>query len=102
MPAAKDLVAATNLNDKEVFEKFSQHASGTRIDTKSTALNIIRNAFPDHHVTEVDEKVCALADFAAAGKATLTYDNGESTFNMARTWKPVGTGIEKKMHPGKL
>lgn len=102
MPAAKDLIAATKENDKNAFEEFRQHANGTRIETKSNVLNIIRNAYPDYHVTEVDERDCSLFEFAAAGKATVTLDSDEETFDMTRNWKPVGEGIERKMHPGQL
>lgn len=102
MSSSQTLIASAHENDKTVFDSFRQHASGTRVETKSTALNIIRKAYPDYHVTEVDARNCALFEFAAAGKATLTHLSDEESFDTTRHWGPVGNGIEKKLHPGKL
>ena len=93
---------ATQGNDQGVFSAFRSHADGKRVETKSTALNIIRTAYPDHHVTEVDAPKCSLFDYAGAGKAVLTLDGEDEHFDTTRTWKTVGDGIEKKMSPGTL
>jgi transitional endoplasmic reticulum ATPase len=93
---------ATQDNSSSAFVNFRKHANGTRIETKSTALNILRTNYPDHHVTEVEAQRCALFDYASAGKAVLTLDGDDEQFDTTRAWKPVGNGIEKKLSPGKL
>jgi transitional endoplasmic reticulum ATPase len=93
---------ATNDNDSKAFEAFRKHANGTRIETKSTALNILRAQYPSHHVTEVEANKCSLFDYAGAGKAVLTLDGENESFDTTRAWRPVGNGIEKKMSPGRL
>ncbi|KAF2677023.1 proteasome-activating nucleotidase [Lentithecium fluviatile CBS 122367] len=95
-------LGTTQSNDKDVFTSFRAHANGQRIETKSTALNIIRTAYPSHHVTEVEAQRCDLFNYAAAGKAILTLDGDQDNFDTTRTWKPVGNGIEKKLSPGRL
>jgi len=102
MSASQHLRTATAENDRAVFQHYKQHASGTRIETKQNVLNIIRDAYQDYHVTIVDAGNCSLLEFAAAGKAKVIFDVEDETFNVTREWKPVGSGIEKKTHPGKL
>ncbi|KAF2450896.1 P-loop containing nucleoside triphosphate hydrolase protein [Karstenula rhodostoma CBS 690.94] len=96
-------VAFTNDSDEQrVFDAFSEHAGQQRVETKQRVLNIIRKQYPQHHVTVVDAGGCSLLEFAAAGKATASHEADDETFNATRQWKPVGTGIEKKTHPGTL
>ncbi|KAJ4292490.1 hypothetical protein N0V90_009152 [Kalmusia sp. IMI 367209] len=102
MSSSNDIAASTTENDKHVFNTFKQHASGERIETKQSVLNFIREEYPEYHVTAVDAGSCSLLEFAAAGKATAKADAEEETFNATREWKPVGTGVEKKTHPGRL
>ena len=92
----------TQANDSKVFNAFRSHANGTRVETKSTALNIIRRSYPSHHVTEVGASTCSLFDYAGAGKAVLTLDGEDESFDTTRSWKPVGNGMEKKMNLGRL
>lgn len=92
----------THSNGVLAFGTFRDHTSGKRIDTKSTALNTLRAAYPSHHVTEVEAQKCAFFDYASAGKAVLTLDGEDESFDTTRLWKPVGNGIEKKLSPGKL
>jgi transitional endoplasmic reticulum ATPase len=104
MSTTKDIIEATQGNDKAVYHEFRNHARGTRVETRSTTLNIIRSEYHDYHVTEVVQSQCSLFEFAAAGRAELTFEAGEDreAFLSTRTWRPVGSGVEKKLHPGKL
>lgn len=102
MPASRSILAATQANNIDVFSAFKSHTEAPRIDTKTTALTLIRNAYPDYHVTEVEEKKVSLYEFATAGKAELVLDCEDEAFNATREWHAVGEGIEKKTHPGKL
>ncbi|KAL5424679.1 hypothetical protein PMIN04_003062 [Paraphaeosphaeria minitans] len=96
-------VAFTDDSDEQrVFDAFSEHAGQQRTETKQRVLNIIRKQYPQHHVTVVDSGSCSLLEFAAAGKATYSHEADDETFNATRQWKPVGSGVEKKMHPGSL
>lgn len=89
-------------DEQRVFDAFSEHASQQRIETKQRVLNIIRKQYPQHHVTVVDLATCSLLEFAGAGKATFAHEADDETFNATRAWKPVGSGVEKKTHPGRL
>jgi transitional endoplasmic reticulum ATPase len=102
MPAARTLLSSTQANSATIFSEFKSHCDAPRVDTKTHALTLIRNAYPDYHVTEVEEKKVSLFEFASAGKATLIFDAEEEAFNATREWRAVGEGVEKKMHPGKL
>ncbi|KAF2177712.1 P-loop containing nucleoside triphosphate hydrolase protein [Zopfia rhizophila CBS 207.26] len=102
MGAAKNILSSTQESGKTVFEDFKQHCLGTRVDTRTTSLNIIRKAYPDYHVTEVDESRVSLIEYAEAGKAIAILDVEGEAFNATRWWRPVGERIEKKLHPGKL
>jgi transitional endoplasmic reticulum ATPase len=96
-------VAFTNDTDEQrVFDAFNEHAGQQRIETKQRVLNIIRKQYPQHHVTVVDAGNCSLLDFAAAGKATSSHEGDDEMFNATRQWKPVGSGVDKKTHPGRL
>jgi transitional endoplasmic reticulum ATPase len=95
-------LTTTQASARAVFGNFRSHANGQRIETKSTALNIIRAEYQGYHVTEVEADVCSLFDYADAGKAVLTLDDNLESFNTTRKWKPVGNGIEKKLSPGRL
>lgn len=85
-----------------MFSSFKSHCDAKRVDTKTTLLTLLRNAYEDYHVTEVDARKIALFDFASADKALLTLDSGDEQFNASRVWHSMGDGIEKKMHPGTL
>ncbi|KAF2735716.1 proteasome-activating nucleotidase [Polyplosphaeria fusca] len=102
MPAAKNTAIKTSVNDQALFESFKEHCFGKRIDTKTTALNLLRKAYPDHHVTETSEAKASLIEFSEAGKAVVELKSEPESFNATREWKPVGERIEKKLHPGKL
>jgi transitional endoplasmic reticulum ATPase len=102
MPAAKDMLSATLEHSNAVFENFKQHRRGTRIDTKTTVLDLLKETYPTYHVTETSETQVALFDYADANKATLTLDADSESFSAARRWKSVGERIEKKQNPGKL
>jgi transitional endoplasmic reticulum ATPase len=102
MPAARTLLASTQANSAAIFSKFKLHCDAPRVDTKTHALTLIRNAYPDYHVTEVEEKKVSLFEFAGADKATLIFDAEDEAFNATRDWQAVGEGVEKKKHPGQL
>jgi len=102
MPAAKDMLSATLDQSNHVFNQFLGHCRGTRIDTKTRALDLLKATYSSYHVTEVNESLVALFEYAAAEKATLTLDSDSESFNATRRWHSVGERIEKKLHPGKL
>ena len=102
MPAAKSILIATQECSASVFNNFKSHSDAQRIDTKTTTLTLLRNAYTDYHVTEVEAKHVSLFEFAATDKALLIFDSEDENFNATRDWRTVGEGIEKKMHPGKL
>jgi transitional endoplasmic reticulum ATPase len=102
MPAHRSILAATQAKSVDVFSAFKAHAEAPRIDTKTTVLTLIRNAYPDYNVTEVEEKKISLREFAGAGKAEQVLDSEDEAFNATKEWHAVGEGIEKKTHPGKL
>jgi transitional endoplasmic reticulum ATPase len=102
MPAAKDMLSATLDQSNNVFNEFLGHCRGSRIDTKTTALDLLKATYSSYHVTEVNESLVALFDYAAAEKAILTLDSDSESFNASRLWHSVGERIEKKLHPGKL
>ncbi|KAF3033097.1 hypothetical protein E8E12_004668 [Didymella heteroderae] len=101
MPAARSNLAATQEHNANIFNSFKSHCDAKRVDTKTTVLTLLRNAYADYHVTEVDARKIALFDFAST-KALLIFDSDEEQFNATREWSSVGEGIEKKMHPGTL
>jgi transitional endoplasmic reticulum ATPase len=102
MPAAKSILAATHTESADVFSAFRSHTLAPRTDTKTVLLNLIRTTYPDHHVTEVNERKVSLHEFAASGKASSILDADDEAFNATRDWHAVGEGIEKKTHPGAL
>ncbi|XPT02771.1 hypothetical protein M3J09_011881 [Ascochyta lentis] len=102
MPAARSTLAATQEHGASIFTNFKSHCDAKRVDTKTTTLTLLRNAYEDYHVTEVEAKQVSLFEFAAADKALLMLDSEDERFNATRNWRSVGEGIEKKMHPGKL
>jgi len=102
MPATKSILSATKTNNDAVFSAFKTHCAAPRVDTKTTALTLIRRDYPDHHVTEVEERTASLFDFASAGHAELTLDAEEEAFCATREWEAVGEGVEKVEHAGKL
>lgn len=102
MPAVRDLLAATAEHGSSVFTEFKNHANGTRTDTRSTVLRLLRESYPEYHVTESNRSSIALFEFAQAEKATVVHDHTDESFNATRSWRPVGERIEKKLHPGKL
>jgi transitional endoplasmic reticulum ATPase len=102
MPAARTLLSSTQANSAAIFNDFKSHCDAPRVDTQTHALTLLRNAYPDYHVTEVEKKKVSLFEFADADKATLIFDAEDEAFNATREWRAVGEGVEKKMHPGKL
>jgi transitional endoplasmic reticulum ATPase len=102
MPAAKSILAATHTESANVFSAFRSHTLAPRTDTKTVILDLIRSTYPDHHVTEVNERKVSLHEFAASGKASSVLDAEDEAFNATRDWHAVGEGIEKKTHPGAL
>lgn len=102
MPATKTILSATQANSTAIFDAFKAHCNAPRIDTKNHVLKLIREAYPDHHVTEVEEGHAALFDFASADKAVSIIDSEDEAMLSAREWHSVGEGVEKKMHPGSL
>lgn len=102
MPAARSTLAATQEHSASIFSDFKSHCDAKRVDTKTTTLTLLRNAYEDYHITEVDARKIALFDYASTDKALLTLDSDGEQFNATRDWGAVGEGIEKKMHPGTL
>jgi transitional endoplasmic reticulum ATPase len=102
MPASRSILAATQAKNIDVYSAFKAHTESPRIDTRTTVLTLIRDAYPDYNVTEVDEKKISLHEFAGAGKAEKVLDSEDEAFNTTKEWHAVGEGIEKKTHPGKL
>jgi hypothetical protein len=102
MPAARSTLPATQGHSASLFSNFKSHCDAKRVDTKTTTLTLLRNAYEDYHVTEIEAKKISLFEFAGAGKAVLNFDSEDEHFNATRDWHAVGEGIEKKMHPGKL
>jgi transitional endoplasmic reticulum ATPase len=102
MPAARSTLAATQEHGASMFSSFKSHCDAKRVDTKTTLLTLLRNAYEDYHVTEVDARKIALLEFASADKALLTLDSDDEQFNATRNWRSIGDGIEKKVHPGAL
>lgn len=102
MPAARSTLTATQEHSSSIFSGFKSHCNAKRVDTRTTTLTLLRNAYEDYYVTEVEAKQISLFEFAAADKALLSFDFEDEYFNATRTWRAVGEGIEKKMHPGKL
>ena len=102
MPAARSTLAASQEHSASIFSNFKSHCDAKRVDTKTTTLTLLRNAYEDYHVTEVEAHKIALFEYAAADKALLNFDSDDEQFNATRGWSAVGEGIEKRMHPGKL
>lgn len=102
MPAARDILAATLDANKSILSNFETHTNGHRVETKDVCLRLIRQTYPDYHVTEVAENRVSLFEYADAGKANLALDSDEDSFHATRRWSSVGERIEKKLHPGKL
>ena len=106
MSPAQDLLTKTaeaNRNVLRMFDSHDGHACAKRVETASQILYNLRIRYnDDYHITEVSEARVNLSEYAATGKATLTLDTENSTFNATRKWNSVGEGIEKKLHPGKL
>ncbi|KAF1973629.1 proteasome-activating nucleotidase [Bimuria novae-zelandiae CBS 107.79] len=100
MSSANEPFSSTNIT--AVYSRFNDHASAQRVETKQRVLNILRQEYPEYRVTVVDAGPCSLLEFAAAGKAEAVFQADDESFNATREWKPVGTGIEKKTHPGTL
>lgn len=102
MPAARSTLAATQEYSANIFDSFKSHCDAKRVDTKTTTLTLLRNAYRDYHVTEVEAHRVSLFEYADTDQALLVLDSEEERFNATRDWRAVGEGIEKKMHPGKL
>jgi transitional endoplasmic reticulum ATPase len=102
MASSSSLLADTYGSRDVILNVFKKHAGGTRIDTNTTVLSMLRDHYAEYHVTEVDANNAALFEFAAAGKAELVLDAEDEKFHAERSWLAVGDGVDKKMHPGKL
>jgi transitional endoplasmic reticulum ATPase len=96
------MLAATKDHNASTFSTFKSHCEAQRVETKSNTLAIIRDAYPDYHVTEVDEDNVALHEFASTDAASLVIDAEDDTFMSTRYWQAVGEGIGKVTHPGEL
>jgi len=81
---------------------FYTHCSAARTETKIQLFDLIRNAYPHHHITSISAKQANLIEFAKAGKASFAYDHADGAFTASRVWHAVGDGVEKKLHPGAL
>ncbi|KAF2006589.1 proteasome-activating nucleotidase [Amniculicola lignicola CBS 123094] len=102
MAAKKDVLSTTMDNSTVVFQALKSHTSHPRTDTKTSILTIIRNAYPDLHITEAEQSRISLFEYANAGKATRHLDSEFESFNATRKWKSVGERVEKKLNPGRL
>ena len=85
-----------------VFAGYTQHNSIPRSETREAIRALIRAAYPDHHVTEVDEEKISLRDFAASGRAEITLDASDAAFSGTREWRAVGEGMQRKVDRGEL
>ncbi|UPX13205.1 uncharacterized protein EKO05_0003727 [Ascochyta rabiei] len=102
MPAARSRLAATQGHSASIFSSFEAHCNAEPVDTKTTTLNLLRNAYKDYHVTEVDAERASLFEFTATDMALLMLDSEDEHFNATRDWQAAGEGNEKKMDPVKL
>ncbi|OCK87812.1 P-loop containing nucleoside triphosphate hydrolase protein [Cenococcum geophilum 1.58] len=102
MGATKEIALQSDEARKAAFEEFKQHCSGQRTSTTLSVIEGLRKTHPDHHVTAVLRTSCSLLEYAAAGKATATFDGNGEGFDVLRGWKSVGEGLEKRDHPGRL
>ncbi|KAF2268309.1 proteasome-activating nucleotidase [Lojkania enalia] len=102
MPATSDHSARTAGYDNALFKSFKEHCHGTRVDTKTTVLYMLREEYPEYHVTETTKGLVSLLEFAEAGKAVAIHDSNRESFNATRVWRSVGERVEKKLHPGVL
>lgn len=102
MSSNEPVLVATKASDNTVVTGFKNHNALQRSDTKTTLWTLIRNEYPEYHVTETRGNSISLFDFAAAGKAKLVYDDESEGLHATRRWESVGEGVEMKMHPGKL
>lgn len=102
MPAARSTLAATQEHSATLFSNFKSQSDSKRVDTRTSTLTLLRNAYRDYHVTEVEAGKIALFEYAATEKALLNFDSDDEQFTATRDWHAVGEGIEKKIHPGKV
>ncbi|OCL03024.1 P-loop containing nucleoside triphosphate hydrolase protein [Glonium stellatum] len=103
MGASRQTPPESSDASRAAFEEFKQHCSGPRLNTSLTVLEALRKTHPDHHVTTVQPKSCALLEFAAAGKATAAFDSDSTeSFDVERSWSAVGKGVDEREHPGEL
>jgi transitional endoplasmic reticulum ATPase len=96
------MLAATTNNNGSAFSAFKTHSNAQRMETKSATLTLIRNAYLDYHVTEVDEGNVSLREYAGTDAASITLDAEDDSFMLTRQWRAVGEGIEKVTHSGEL
>lgn len=69
-----------------VFDDFKRHYYGFPTETQIIILNLIREHYPEHHVTAVDTEQASLIDFANADKAEATL---KKSFDATRNWSPA-------------
>lgn len=96
------MLAATRDSRQNVFSNYKLHTNAARNDSKTTFFTHIRSAYPDYHVTEVDESKVSLREFAAADQASLVVDAEDDTLYATREWHAIGEGLENDDHPGEL
>ncbi|KAK3314363.1 P-loop containing nucleoside triphosphate hydrolase protein [Apodospora peruviana] len=53
------------------YQSWRQHNSQQQRNTEFSTLALLRDAYPNHHVTETDPEKCDLIGYASAGHATL-------------------------------
>ncbi|KAH6518379.1 hypothetical protein HBI81_174530 [Parastagonospora nodorum] len=84
----------------QVFAGYTKHNSIPRSETREAIRALIRDAYPEYYVTEVDERKISLREFAASGRADIHLDASDKAFSGTRDWSAVGEGMQRKMNAG--
>ena len=84
----------------QVFAGYTKHNSIPRSETREAIRALIRDAYPEYYVTEVDERKISLREFAASGRADIHLDASDEAFSGTRDWSAVGEGMQRKMNAG--
>ncbi|EOO02299.1 putative proteasome-activating nucleotidase protein [Phaeoacremonium minimum UCRPA7] len=77
------------------FASWREANGKTRLDLELSALGMLREAYPNHHVTRTLASKCDLLGYAKAGFAVATPDN-LSEYDATRIYKAPGPRLEKK------
>lgn len=85
-----------------VFAGYKALNNLPRSETREAVRTLIRDAYKDYHVTEVDEEKISLREFAASGKAEITLDIEDEAFSATRDWSAVGEGMQRKTNAGEV